>query len=70
MLTPEEFEVLMKQNFDASYLDQEEKHINADVLMCDVLRQLGYLVLFGNGMRWCFLRGCWSEFSKQQCKHA
>ena len=55
MLTPEEFEMLMNNNFNDSYLDQEEKHINADVLMCDVLRQLGYkagIEVFENAEKW------------------
>ena len=40
---------------DDSYLDQEEKHINADVLMCDVLKQLGYkagIEVFENAEKW------------------
>ncbi len=39
-MTPEEFEVKMAQIFDEG--DTEEAHENADALMCEVLKSLGY----------------------------
>lgn len=55
MLTPEKFELLMNTNFKDLYLNNEQRHINADILMCDMLRLLGYkadIEVFESAEKW------------------
>lgn len=47
VLTPDEFAIAMMQIktgtiYDEGLYDEENQHIDADELMCDVLRSLGY----------------------------
>lgn len=42
MITPAEFEDRMRA-IDDDIFDTEDKHIEADKLMCSVLRDLGYV---------------------------
>ena len=47
MLTPEEFSIAMMQIetgafYDERMYDEEDQHRDADELMCNVLRSLGY----------------------------
>ena len=54
-MNPTEFERLMNLNFEDKNSDLEEKHISADILMCDVLRQLGYekgVEIFEKAEKW------------------
>lgn len=41
-MTPEEFKNKMQEIYDKSYGGGEEGHIMADMLLCEVLTQLGY----------------------------
>jgi len=40
-MTPEQFKIQMKE-IDDSPLDEEQAHIKADMLMCELLESLGY----------------------------
>lgn len=42
IMTPEEFKNKMQEIYDKSYGGGEEGHMMADVLLCEVLMQLGY----------------------------
>lgn len=39
-MTPEDFTAKMEEI--SNNMDKEERHIDADILMCDILRSLGY----------------------------
>lgn len=41
-MTPEEFKNKMQEIYDKSYGGGEDSHIAADMLLCEVLTQLGY----------------------------
>ena len=58
VLTPEEFKAAMFEIWHSKrsrYYDCEPRHIDADSLMCEVLRQLGYgdgVDIFENMEKW------------------
>ncbi len=41
-ISPEEFKARMGQLFNPAEYDEEIAHCDADKLMCDLLRQIGY----------------------------
>ena len=54
-ITPQQFAIRMKKIYDNDDLDVEREHIEADALMCLVLRHLGYaegVEIFVNAPKW------------------
>ena len=52
-MTAEEFALKMNEISDSD--DLEERHVDADALMCDLLRELGYgdgVEIFMNMYKW------------------
>jgi hypothetical protein len=54
-MTPKEFEARMRENLSSLGFDPETAHIEADKLICDLLRSLGYgdgIDLFEEADKW------------------
>jgi len=55
-LSPEKFAKQMRQIFHSHLFDLEKAHVDADDLMCEVLKSLGYakgVQMFEDAKIWC-----------------
>ena len=55
MMTPEEFTNKMRELYDKPYIDVEIEHAEANDMMCDILRELGYgegVAIFEGAVKW------------------